>query len=254
MSESIALPATTPEKTGRAPYVSLVPLVAAGIAAFWLVHAMRLHEAQMLPTASFDALLVWLIGMGLWGVVTSWLSLSGRYRQPHFLALLPGLWLPPLPVLATAMALAAFPALRDAFLALANGISGDQFMLVQMLRIAAIGGLTKTILGRLPPAFGFGTGIPDLLFGLSAAALLWTGAYASLAPATMIAWNIFGALVFMIAPLILQLTLPGPLQVFKRAPDGRELMDFPMVLAPTLLGPLLLIANFLHAAKLYLTP
>lgn len=254
MSKSMSLEASTPGKTGITPYISLVPLVAAGIAVFWWAHAARLHDAQVLATGSFNALLAWLTGMALWGALTSWLSLSGRYRQARVLALLPGLWLPPLPVMATVVALAVSPALRDAFLALASGIPQDKFMLMQTLRIAAIGGLTKTILGRLPPAFGFGTGIPDLLFGLSAAALLWTGAYATLAPETIVAWNMFGALVFMIAPLILQLTLPGPLQFFKREPDGRELLDFPMVLAPTLLGPLLLIGNFLHAAKLYLAP
>lgn len=242
--------ATTQPQVKAAWGISLVPLVAAGIALFWMVHATRLHDAGHLPADAFGALIGWLGGMATWGVIVSWLARSGRFRQATFLRLLPGLWLPPFTVLATVAALLAFPPLQSAFSALCAGISDDAFILLQVVRIAAIGGLTKTILGRLPPAFGFGTGIPDLLFGLSAAALLWSGAYIHLDPVLLAAWNIFGALVFMMAAVVLQLTLPGRLQVFRSLPDGRELLDFPMVLAPALLGPLLLIGNFLHAAKL----
>lgn len=247
---AFALARTDGPKTAPSPFI---PIVALGVASFWLWHAVRLHDGGALPGEGFIALLVWFASMTLWGLATSWLSVSGRYRRPEVLSLAPGLWVPPLPVAATAVALLVSPALRNAFLALAEGITQDQFILMQTLRIAAIGGVTKAILGRLPRAFGLGTGIPDLIFGISAAVMLGTGSYAALAPATLAAWNIAGALIFIMAALILQLTLPGPLQLFRGTPDGRELLDFPMVLAPTLLGPLLLIGNILHAAKLVLT-
>lgn len=229
--------------------ISLVPLVGLGVVWFWIAQADRLRDDGMSSAGSYNALLVWIGALGLWGLLMSWLSLSGRGRSPTFLRLLPGLWVPPFTVFGTAAAIALSPDLRSAFVSLASGVPDEQLILLQILRIAAIGGLTKTILGRLPPAFGYGTGIPDLLFGLSAAALLLTGAYAGLAPSVLIAWNTVGALIFIVAALIMQLCLPGPLQIFRRQPDGRELLDFPMFLAPASFGPWLLIGNCLHAAK-----
>lgn len=228
---------------------SLVPLVGLGVGWFFVVQASRLRDTGALPAESFNALLVWIAALGAWGLVMSWLSLSRRGRSPAFLRFLPGLWIPPLTVFATVVAMALSPALRSAFVAMASGIDDDQLILLQVLRVAAIGSLIKTSFGRLPPAFGFGTGIPDFLFGISAAALLVTGGYMGLSPSIIVAWNIVGALIFVGAAVILQLCLPGPLQIFRSEPDGRELLDFPLFLAPALFGPVLLIGNCLHAAK-----
>ena len=229
--------------------ISLVTFVGLGVGWFFLVQAIRLGHAGTMSVESFDALIVWIVALGVWGLLMSWLSLSGNGRNPAFLKLLPGLWLPPLPVLGTALAITLSPALRSAFFALASGVPEYQLILFQALRIAAIGSVIKTSLGRLPPAFGFGTGIPDLLFGISAAALLLTNASTLVPPTLLIAWNIIGALILIVAALILQLCLPGPLQIFRREPDGRELLDFPLFLAPALFGPVLLIGNCLQVAK-----
>lgn len=231
---------------------SLVPLVGLGIGWFFVAQASRLRGAGALSAESFNALLLWIAALGAWGLLMSWLSLSRRGRSPGFLRLLPGLWVPPFTVFATAAAMALSPPLRSAFVAMASGIGDDQLILLQVLRVAAVGSLIKTSLGRLPPAFGFGTGIPDFLFGISAAALLVTGAYVGLSPYCIVAWNIVGALIFVGAAVMLQLCLPGPLQIFRREPDGRELLAFPMFLAPALFGPVLLIGNCLHAAQFVL--
>ena len=231
---------------------SLVPLVGLGVAWFFIAQANRLYGSGVLSAESYWALLTWIAALGAWGLLMSWLSLSKRLRSAGFLRLLPGLWVPPFMVFATAAAVAIFPSLRLAFFALASGVSEDQFILLQMIRIAAIGGVIKTSLGRLPPVFGFGIGIPDLLFGLSAAIMFSTGTYAGLAPGILIAWNVIGALIFIVASIVLQLCLPGPLQLFRRQPDGRELLDFPLFLAPALFGPVLLMGNLLHVAKFIL--
>lgn len=241
--------ANTESPNKLSSHISLVPFVGLGVGWFFMVQANRLRDAGTMSVESFDALIVWIVALGVWGLLMSWLSLSGNGRNPAVLKLLPGLWLPPLPVLGTALAITLSPALRWAFLALASGVPEDQLILVQVLRIAAIGSVIKTSLGRLPPAFGFGTGIPDLLFGISAAALLLTDASTLVPPTLLIAWNIIGALILILAALILQLCLPGPLQIFRREPDGRELLDFPLFLAPALFGPVLLIGNCLQVAK-----
>lgn len=230
--------------------VSLIPIVASGVALFWLWHAVTLHGSGALSNAALTAQLTWLAALMLWGIVVSRLALSGRTRSTAVLSVLPGLWIPPLAVFATVAASALSPALRSAFLNMAQGVPHEHFLWVQALRIAAIGGVAKTYLGRLPPAFGYGIGVPDLVFGCSAVILAATGAAAALPAPVMMAWNVFGAAVFLGAPMILQLTLPGPLQIFRGHPDGRELLDFPMILAPSLLGPLLLIGNVLHIVKL----
>jgi hypothetical protein len=246
----MAVDQSHPKSSGQSSTrFSLVPFVGLGVGWFFVAQANRLYASGAMPAQSYIAMLAWIAALGAWGLLMMWLSLSGRGRSPGFLKLLPGLWVPPFMVLATAAGIAIFPSLRSALSVLASGVPEHQFILLQTLRIAAIGSVIKTSLGRLPPAFGFGSGIPDLLFGLSAAAIFWTGAYADLAPNLLIAWNIFGALVFIGASIILQLCLPGPLQIFRREPDGRELLDFPMFLAPALFGPVLLMGNCLHAAK-----
>lgn len=241
---------TRPDALGKTrTRFSLVPFVGLGVACFFVAHAIRLRDTGALSAQSYNAVLVWIAALGVWGLLMSWLSLSGRGRSPRFLTLLPGLWVPPFMVFATVAAIALFPALRSAFMTLASGIPDDQFILLQVIRIAAIGSIIKTSLGRLPPPFGFGTGIPDFLFAVSAVIMLLTGAYAGLGPGILIAWNIVGALIFIAAAVIMQLCLPGPLQIFRREPDGRELLDFPLFLAPAVFGPVLLIGNCLHAAK-----
>jgi hypothetical protein len=228
-----------------------IPFLAAGLAAFWIAEALALRRAGVLSPGALGLVWAWLGMLAAWGVASAWLSLSGRYGTPRFFALMPGLWLPAVPVTATAGLLLASPVAREAGTALSQGIPDAGFVLLQAMRLAALGSVLKARAGELPRSFGLGLGVPDTLFGLSALGIALAGA-GTLPDAVLLAWNLAGAAILLAALPALQASLPGPLQRFHAQPDGRVLFAFPMVLAPTLLAPLFLLANLAHAAGLAL--
>ena len=64
-------------------------------------------------------------------------------------------------------------------------------------------------------------------------------------------WSLAGALVIVpAAPLVAQMGLAGPLQVFTAEPSATALFVYPMVLAPTLIVPLFVLFNLLTAQAL----
>lgn len=233
----------------RSRSISAMPLLAAGLLLFWLGHATALTADARLSSNGLLAIIGWVALLALWGALSSWLALSGRYRAPAMLSSIPGLWTPAVPVTITVLLIALPIGFREAMIDLATGIGTRDFLLLQCLRLAAIGSIIKAYSGVLPRAFAGGLGVPDALFGLSAVILLATGE-TGLSPALLITWNAIGAAILLAAPLMLPLTMPGRFQFFRAQPDGTALFRFPMVLAPTLLAPLLLIANLVHIAGL----
>lgn len=56
------------------------------------------------------------------------------------------------------------------------------------------------------------------------------------------------AIIILLAGLLLQMGLPGSMQVFTSIPSTIALFEFPMVLAPTLVVPLLVGFNLLASS------
>ena len=66
------------------------------------------------------------------------------------------------------------------------------------------------------------------------------------------AWNLIGAAVIVpAAPILLQLGLPGPLQVFTGLPDARAVFTYPMSIAPMIGVPLFVMVNLWVAWRLW---
>ena len=65
-------------------------------------------------------------------------------------------------------------------------------------------------------------------------------------------WNLVGALVIVpAAPILLQLGLPGPIQVFESLPDARAVFTYPMSIAPMMGVPLFVLVNLGVAWQLW---
>ena len=181
--------------------------------------------------------------LGSWGVVTSTLAIADVYSSPTFLALLPGLWLPLFPFILTFAGMLFFPRLRSGLRTVLAETPWHRQIYVHAIRVLAIGTFIKVIAGEFPAYFALLVGIPDLLFGASA---FFFGRYASHRPPSrraLITWNLAGIAAVLPAPLLIQMGLPGPLQVFTGSPTGERLFDFPMVLAPTIVVPIFLLLN-----------
>ena len=232
--------------------VSTLPFLCGALAAFWLWLGIRSFARGHIGTAGLVSVLVWIACLAAWGVVTARWALSGYYRSAEFYSLLPGLWWPMIPAFIT-VGILALPPFRRALHAIASH-NARSLVMVQALRIAAIGGVLKGLSGLLPPSFALPVGIPDMLFGLSALALAVLWPTKGRPTRTLIAWNLIGIAVILPAPILMQLGLPGPLHIFTSTPDARALFEYPMVLAPTLVVPLFITMNAIHAAVLWTGP
>src|SRR5262249_28223988 len=61
---------------------------------------------------------------------------------------------------------------------------------------------------------------------------------------SFLVWNLIGALVIVpSAPVLLQLGLPGPVQLFTGSPDARVVFTYPMSIAPMIGVPLFVLSN-----------
>lgn len=230
--------------------LSTLPFLVAALGAFWLWLAVRSVRHRWISNGGLAWVALWLAGLGVWGRTTSHLALSGSYQTAAFYGLLPGLWLPLVPIVLTLTLIAASPTLRQTLLAIASRHT-RALVFVHTLRIAAVGSVIKAATGDFPLFFAYLVALPDLLFGLSALALIASGKWRTLTPHTLMIWNLIGIAVILPAPLLIQLGLPGSLHTFTDLPDAQALFAYPMVLAPTLVVPFFITMNAIHAAAIW---
>lgn len=228
---------------------SSVPVLATVLGVFWVVATTRSATRGTLQAGEFVTLILWVVAMTGWGLLSGKYAITGDYRTDAFLQSLPGFWLPFIPVGVTVVLLAV-PGFRTGLFKLF--VDNERaFIFAQGLRALAIGGVIKGLTGRLPPSFALPIGIPDFLFGLSA---LWLGVHMArrqYSEKALIVWNLAGMVVILPAPFLMQMGMPGPLYTFTSQPDTRTLLEFPLALAPTLIVPVFITLNFIHAAVLW---
>ncbi len=231
-------------------YVSITPLLLIGLLTAIAIRVHRTATAGLLKPRgawSVHGLLLILLG---WGITSATLALAGVYRSPRFLALLPGLWLPLIPFVISIGGVLLSTTLRGALRAVADHTTPRFWYLLQALRVLAIGTIFKTIAGEFPIYFALLVGVPDLLFGLSAIIVARRLSRQAIRPGALIAWNAIGVAVILPAVPLIQMGLPGPLQVFTAEPTALKVLEFPMVLAPSVIVPLFMLLNFLLAWRL----
>lgn len=230
---------------------SSIPLLFALICTFWLWAAHASLRRKEIGRGQLHSIYAWLVLLGAWGVVTSWLAVRGAYLTEGFYAFLPGLWVPLAPVMFSLTLLVLWPTFRRALWMVTEHTSPRAFFFLHAMRIAAIGSVVKAMNGILPQSFVFPIGIPDLLFGMLSLTLALFYPRGGHHARVTIVWNLLGMAVLMTAPVFMQLGLPGPLHFFKSQPDARTLYEFPMVLAPTLVVTLMFFINGWHAWVLW---
>ncbi|MHA1180501.1 MAG: hypothetical protein ACTSSR_07275 [Alphaproteobacteria bacterium] len=231
--------------------LSTLPFLAAALGAFWVWLATSSFRHRWIGAKGFAWVIGWLAALGAWGVTTSHLAIAGNYETQEFYSRLPGLWLPLVPIALTVFMVLASSSLRHALLTIASRHT-RAMVLIHALRIAALGSIYKASIGAFPAFFAYFVGFPDFLFGLSALALGLSGKWNVLGPRGLIVWNLIGIAVILPAPILIQLGLPGPVHTFTSLPDGRALLEFPMVLAPTLVVAFFITMNAIQAAAAWL--
>ena len=196
---------------------------------------------------------VFLVGLiTVWGVVSIYLAVAGVYLHDTFLALYPGLWLPLVPLLLVALALSA-KSIRHKLHSLAMRVPMTWFAGIQILRIAAIGTLYKTLKGEFPVHIELAIGIADLLFGLSAVLIFYLCKNKKISNDALMLWHVMGVIIVAIPGVFaIQAGLPGPMQVFRDPPTAEIMLKYPMVLGPSLVVPVFFLFNMLGAWAAYI--
>ena len=195
------------------------------------------------------AYLLWLTGYGVVAVV---LGARGAYVSDALLPTLPGLWLPVVPVVVAVVPVVVFGSVRTGLRCIVDVTPWHWFAYFHTLRIAALGSAYKTMIGEFPAFFEYAVGIPDLLFGLSAVWIAGKAKRGEIGARDFLAWNLIGVLVIVPStPILLQLGLPGPLQLFTRLPDARAVFAHPMSIAPMVGVPLFVLVNLCVAWRLW---
>lgn len=198
------------------------------------------------------AITVFLLWLFAYALLTSYLGARGLYVDPDLLALMPGLWLQLITVAVAVVPVILFASVRDRLRRMVDRTPLHWFAWFNALRIGALGTAYKTSTGEFPLYFELLVGVPDLLFGLSALWMAWRAKRGLISLRGFMIWNLIGALVIVpSAPILIQLGLPGPLQVFTALPDARAIMTYPMSIAPMFVVPLFVLINLCVAWRLW---
>jgi hypothetical protein len=192
---------------------------------------------------------------GLLAVLLIWcggsaaLAASGFYVHESVLDTLPFLYFPFIPAAVTMLWIAVSPSVRNALLAVVEQTPLHRIIYIQALRVAAVGTIAKYVSGELPAHFILPVAIPDLAIGISAVVIGYLLSKGMAIPRrVLVGWNIFGIVVFLLAPPLIHISMPGPMRVYFSGPTTEEVFLFPMALVPTFMAPMLIL---LHAATIW---
>lgn len=221
----------------------LVHIIALGLVGWFYSTARRVDREGEHRGAAFGLT----VAMLAWIALSTWLALEDFYyeQNPRFLAAAAAAIFT---VVAGAGAALLIPPLRGLTDLLTRKLPLQDAIRVQALRATALGTIFKMMSGDLPASFVLAAGVPDTLFGVSA---FFVARKADALPRRFLAaWNIAGVLIFIVALVAMQLSLPGPLQLFTEAPTTRVAVSFPMALVPTFIAPALILVHFLSLAQI----
>ncbi len=180
----------------------------------------------------------------IWTLICTAMGIEGLHISPTLRAKVPFLWQATVPVLIVAVGLLGSPRLRRALTAIAAFTPLEWFVWFQVLRIGALGGVLKGMQGQIDSSYVFWVGLPDLLYGLSALALGGLLRFRDVRPQTLLIWNLVG-------PAIILMPTFGFMSAFMNEPGFLFIFAFPMVLAPGIVVPFLLLLNGMAAWKLW---
>lgn len=223
--------------------VSTLPILVLVIFGLAWYQTTRLYRLGSLKRSERNWLSLVLAALLIWGFYVGYQSSRGVFGTADFISLMPGYWLPLVPVVVVSFMLLLAPALRRALRTLVDETPHYWLSGIHMLRILAIGSLIKASMGEFPEKFAWFVGGPDLLFGLSAVVVTIMLRQRWLDERFMLPWNLLGSLVIL-------LPVFGLMHLFMQETLFRELFAYPMVLAPALVVPTMVMVNLMVAGRL----
>lgn len=224
--------------------LSGLPLLIAVVFGFLWFLVSRLHRAGILNSNQRNqmALLIGVILM--WGMFIGYQSSVGRFSSEPFYNLMPGYWMPYVPVVVAVSMMLLLAPLRDGLRILVDKTPAHWLSGIHILRILALGTLLKASNDLFPQMFAWFVGGPDLLFGVSAIIVTLLARSGRLSDRFILFWHLVGAFAIV-------LPVAGLMHLFMAEAMFAELFMFPMVMAPALIVPTLVLLNLLVAWRFY---
>ncbi|MFQ5847307.1 MAG: hypothetical protein ACE5IQ_06470 [Candidatus Methylomirabilales bacterium] len=231
--------------------LSLTPFLLAVQLGFVFVLARR--SAHAAPSErNMGPVYIYVLWVTAYAVVTGILGARGVYVSEELLKFLPGFWLQLITVAVCVLPIVLFAEVRNGMRYIVDTTPWHWFGYFHGLRILALGTTYKTIIGEFPVYFELLVGVPDFLFGVSAFWIASKTRRGAISTKSFMLWNLIGALIIVpSAPILLQLGLPGPVQVFTSLPDARVVFTYPMSIAPMIGVPLFVLTNLWVAWRLW---
>jgi len=230
---------------------SMVPILFFIEAALIYIAAKKTLDAGLINPQQRRLVNSLLVALGIWGIISSYLSINGFYHAETFKNSLPGLWITQIPVLIVVIPWMLSKPLRQATDSIIDNTPLHLIMAFEGLRVLALGGIIKGFKGEFSLFFAKVIGVPDFLVGLTslvAAYLIFRGVWKTRAAVVI---NSVGFLVIVPSAMILMnFGLPGPMHFVDETPSLTTIFDFPMVLAPTLVVPIFAIVNLFVVIRL----
>lgn len=216
--------------------LSILPVYIAIVFAFCFFIAFRARRNRTITAAEAYSVYGLLFTFGFWTVSAVMMGLQDLHVT--LMDRIPFLW--QACVLMVVVSVALFEKnLRSALRGIANTTPGHWFIFIQALRIGALGSVIKVLRGEITSTFPLWVGIPDFLFGLSAVIVGWLYLRKAISNKLLIAWNLMGPAIILV-PFV-------AMPYWMNEPGFSFIFEFPMILAPSTVVPILLLINFLMA-------
>ena len=218
--------------------LSLVPLLAILTLAFAVFITRRAKKGQSISGAEARSVYFLVLALSLWTVILIALGIGGIHVT--LMDRIPLLWQSGIPVTILFISFILSRNLRRALHGIASSTPQHWLVFFQALRIGALGGVIKGLQGQITSSFVFWIGIPDFLFGVSAILVGWLLLRKAVSQGFLLIWSLIGA------SLILLPTFPL-MNYWMNEPGFVFIFEFPMVLAPGIVVPMMIFFNLLLA-------
>ncbi len=218
--------------------LSLVPLLAILTLALGVFITAKAKKDRSISRAEAGSVYFLVLVFAVWTAVVIALGMGGIHVA--LMDQVPLLWQSGIPVMILLIYLILSRNLRRALHGIASSTPQHWLVFFQALRIGALGGIIKGMQGQITSSYIFWIGIPDFLFGASAILVGWLLLREAVSKGFLVVWSLIGA------SIILLPTFPL-MDYWMNEPGFVFIFEFPMVLAPGIVVPMMIFFNLLSA-------
>ena len=218
--------------------LSILPIFVILVFVFCLLITLRARRGGSINRAEARSVYYLVLALVAWTVVLVGLGINGIHVA--LMKSVPPLWQAGVPVGIAMIGFVVSGNLRPAVRGIATSTPGLWLVLIQALRIGALGGVIKGIQGEVTSSFVFWVGIPDFLFGISAIMVGWLLLRRAVSDGFLVAWSLIGASIILLPTFL-------AMNYWMNEPGFSFIFEFPMVMAPGIVVPMFVLLNFLLA-------